>query len=123
MASFLGIDLGTSATKVGVFDDSGACLALSSAPCAISRPAPGWFEQNPEDWWESVVLCLRRTWELGIDPESIDGIGLSGHFSTAFLDEDCRPARPAITWQDARAEDEAEELAERVTPDSARALL
>lgn len=123
MENFLGIDLGTSATKVGVFNAKGERVALASAPCAISRPEPGWFEQRPDDWWASVISCLRQIWAAGVAPSNIDAIGLSGHFTTVFLNESGESARPAITWQDARAEDEAAELARTVGAGDAQKLL
>ncbi len=123
MANFLGIDLGTSATKVGVFNEKGERVALASAPCAVSRPNPGWFEQRPDDWWGSVISCLKQIWSAGVAPSEIESIGLSGHFTTVFLTESGQPARPAITWQDARAADEAAELARTVGPDDAQKLL
>lgn len=123
MAVFLGIDLGTSATKVGVFDETGRRLALASAPCVISRPAPGWFEQDPADWWESVVACLRQVWSGGVDAAAVQAIGLSGHFTTVFLDASGEPVRPAITWQDARAVAEAARLEAAVTAAEARGFL
>ncbi|MDA1190890.1 MAG: FGGY-family carbohydrate kinase, partial [Candidatus Poribacteria bacterium] len=43
-------------------------------------------------------------------PDDIVAAGLSGHFTIVFLDAEGKPARPAITWQDARAVEEAEYL-------------
>ena len=46
----LGIDLGTSSVKALLVDDADAVLAEASAPLTVSRPHPGWSEQDPADW-------------------------------------------------------------------------
>jgi sugar (pentulose or hexulose) kinase len=119
---FLGVDLGTSATKLGVFDAQGRRIALARAECKVARPKPGWAEQNPDDWWTSVLTCWSQIRAEGVPPNDIRAVGLSGHFTVVFLDEYGRPARPAITWQDARADEEAAYLADRYDAAHARAL-
>jgi len=46
---FLGIDIGTSAVKTVVSDESGRVVGQTSAPLTISRPRPNWSEQRPDD--------------------------------------------------------------------------
>ena len=43
----LGIDVGTSATKALVCDERGRVVSSASAEHPISRPRPGWSEQDP----------------------------------------------------------------------------
>jgi len=110
---YVGIDIGTTATKVGVFDEEGRRVALAKSSCPVSRPQPGFVEQNPDDWWRSVLDSWREVCRQGVSPNDVRAVAVSGHFTTVFLDETGRPARPAITWQDARAVEEAEELSRR----------
>ena len=44
----LGIDIGTSACKVAVFDKEGKVLAASNGDYPVYYPQEGWAEQNPE---------------------------------------------------------------------------
>lgn len=113
MNLYVGIDLGTTATKVGVFDDTGRRIALAKATCPVSRPQPEFVEQNPDDWWQSVLACWREICRAGVSPNDVRAVGVSGHFTVVFLDETGQPARPAITWQDTRAVEEANYLAQR----------
>ena len=46
----LGIDIGTSACKVAVFDRNGKVLAAASGDYPVYYPHEGWAEQNPEEW-------------------------------------------------------------------------
>ncbi|HXY92280.1 MAG TPA: FGGY family carbohydrate kinase, partial [Acidimicrobiia bacterium] len=50
----LTLDLGTSATKAALWRGV-ELLALARAPITTSHPHPGWAEQEPDDWWASVV--------------------------------------------------------------------
>ena len=50
----LGIDIGTSACKVAIFDRSGRVLAAENGDYPVYYPHEGWAEQNPEEWWKAV---------------------------------------------------------------------
>jgi len=110
---FLGIDLGTTATKVGLFDAEGVRVALEQSAVAVDRPAPDYVEQDPTAWWGSVLDCWSRIRATDIDPADVVAVGVSGHFSVAFLDGRGFPSRPAITWQDSRAHEEAHFLSDK----------
>jgi xylulokinase len=56
----LGIDLGTSSAKAILLDPTGAELSVASAPVQLSRPRPGWVESDPEDWWLSAKIAVRK---------------------------------------------------------------
>ena len=113
---FVAIDLGTTFCKAAAFDAEGRRRGLARAPCAVSRPQPGWVEQEPEDWWRAAKAALQGLWAAGVDPGAVAAVGLSGHFSTAFVDARGRSVRPAITWLDGRAVAEAEWLQAEVGP-------
>lgn len=112
-AQLIGLDVGTTSCKAGLFDNRGQLLALASAPYPVSRPRPGWVEQDPERYWSAAVQCLR---ELLARPaaRAADLAALSSCGQTPtmlLLDEAGQPLRPAILWQDTRAMVEAERLA------------
>ena len=52
--SVLTLDLGTSATKAALWDDTGL-VTLARSPIATHHPQPGWAEQDAEEWWSSVL--------------------------------------------------------------------
>jgi len=115
---FLGLDAGTSLTKAALFDLAGRELAVAEMPTSVSRPRPGWSEIDPGEAWAAAVAVLRRVVaDSGVDPRAIAGLGISAAMVGAWvLDGAGKPLRPAITWQDSRAQDLiAAHLAE--TPD------
>ncbi len=106
----LGIDLGTSSVKsvlVGYDapDDPVRVLGEASAPLEVSRPHPGWSEQDPEAWWQATLATLDAL--IARDPvpfRRLRSIGLSGQMHGAtLLDADGRVLRPAILWNDVRS--------------------
>ena len=45
----IGIDIGTSACKLAVFNRDGRVEALTNEAYPVFYPAEGWTEQDPED--------------------------------------------------------------------------
>ncbi|MRX52071.1 xylulokinase [Paracoccus sp. S-4012] len=104
---YLGLDLGTSGVKALLMEGD-AVVATATAPLSVSRPRPGWSEQAPEDWRAAAVAAVAG---LGRDLSGVRGIGLSGQMHGAVcLDAGQRVLRPAILWDDGRAEAEARAL-------------
>jgi xylulokinase len=110
MARMIGLDVGTSSLKGLAIDEHGTLLGEAERGYPLSTPQPGWSEQDPELWWSAAQSVLE---ELG--GEQADGIGLSGQMhGLVALGADDRPLRPAILWNDGRAERECELIEERV---------
>jgi xylulokinase len=115
----VGLDLGTSAVKVGVFDTEGNLLRRSRRSYPLYTPHPGWTEQEPEEWWASTCAALGEAL-AGVEAGRIAAVGLSGQSpSQVLLADDGTALGRAIVWSDRRATLEAEWLAERITPEQA----
>jgi xylulokinase len=108
----LGIDLGTSELKAILLDDSGRVLAHAGAPLTVSRPQPGWSQQDPEDWWQACLSALDQLRASHAQAwADIVCIGLSGQMHGAvLLGDDDRILYPAMLWDDSRAIEQAEQL-------------
>jgi len=117
----LGIDLGTGSTKAILLDSTGAQLSVASVPVQLSRPRPGWVESDPEEWWSSAKISVRKVLATAAHAE-VGAVGLSGHMHGVVLARsDGRPLRPAMLWLDRRAASSLE--AYRALPSRTRALL
>lgn len=109
---FLGIDIGTSSIKSVLVDERDRVLASATAALEVSRPQPGFSEQDPEHWWRGVAATLdelksKRPKELA----AVAGIGLSGQMHGAtLLDKAGKVLRPCILWNDGRSAQECAEL-------------
>jgi xylulokinase len=114
-ATLIGIDVGTTATKAVLIDETGRRLAAEVRPHPMARPAEGHAEQDPRDWTESVLAALTSFAEAH-DLSGLKGIGLCSQVNThVFVDADGAPLMPAITWQDTRSALDAMALDRRVT--------
>ena len=107
---FIGIDLGTSSTKLLLSDEAGNILNTVSRDYPLVFPHPGWSEQDPLLWWNA---CEEGIPELlmGFDASAVAGIGVAGQMhGLVVLDRDDNVIRPAILWNDGRTAAEVEYL-------------
>ena len=112
---YLGIDLGTSAVKAILVDDTQRVVASASRALTSASPRPGHSEQEPADWIDATFAILDA---LKADHPrelaDVEGIGLSGQMHGAtLLDATLRPLRPCILWNDGRSAAECRILEER----------
>ena len=105
---FLGIDIGTSEVKALLLDESHVIIGTAGAALDIARPHPGHSEQRPYDWWLATQAALAELKARHATAyAAVQSIGLSGQMHGAvLLDEHNEVLRPAILWNDTRAEQE-----------------
>ncbi|MCR4704636.1 MAG: xylulokinase [Lachnospiraceae bacterium] len=107
---YIGIDLGTSATKLLLADEKGDIKKIVSKEYPLSFPHPGWSEQNPEDWYKAAIEGLKEL-TADVDKSSVAGISFGGQMhGLVTLDEHDNVIRPAILWNDGRSAKQCEYL-------------
>ena len=110
MNYYIGIDLGTSAVKLLLVDETGAICGSVTKEYPLSFPQPGWSEQDPADWWKAVQYGILELTSR-VDKSQIRGIGCGGQMhGLVTLDEHDAVIRPAILWNDGRTAEETEYL-------------
>ncbi|MDD5623079.1 MAG: FGGY family carbohydrate kinase, partial [Actinomycetota bacterium] len=112
---FMGIDLGTSSLKAGVFDSEGKEIGFSSVKTSIICSSPGMAELNPEKIFQSfldiVKQCIKKS---KISVNNLEAIGLSTQMhSIIAIDSKGSCITNAIIWADTRAKKQAESLKEK----------
>ena len=111
---YIGIDLGTSAAKLLLVDETGAVRSAVTREYPLEFPRPGWSQQDPADWARAVLEGIPALLQ-GFDPSQVAGIGCGGQMhGLVALDEQDRVIRPAILWNDGRTADEVDYLNETV---------
>ena len=115
MRLLAGLDVGTTAVKAGVFDESGRLLSVGVEQYALRHPAPDRAELDPEVWWTASRAALRAALGApGVDPSAVDAIGVSSQGETVVpVDAGGRAVGPALVWLDNRATAEARLLEDR----------
>ncbi len=111
MEYLLGIDVGSSGAKVALIAPDGAVAALAVHAYPTREPQPHYKEQDPEQWWQAAVAGIREV--LAAAPRGeVVAAGATGHISSlTFVDNEGRPIRAAMGFQDQRAVAEVAEIA------------
>ena len=110
----IGLDSSTTATKAIAWTRAGLAEAEHRSPIRLASPAPDWYEQDSDDWWNSACAALRGLLER-VSPGRIAALGISNQRETFVpLAADGRPVRPAIVWLDQRCREEVPWLSARV---------
>jgi len=110
--SFLiGCDIGTQSTKGVLVAETGQTVSTASASYGMESPAPGWAQQDPEDWIEAVA---KVTSALTMEAQGpVVSFGVSAQVDGVIAtDSDFTVLHPAIIWLDRRAAGEAESVEE-----------
>lgn len=107
---FIGVDLGTSAVKLLLMDETGKILNIVSREYPIYFPQPGWSEQKPEDWFAQTVEGIKELTK-DFDASQVAGISFGGQMhGLVILDEADHVIRPALLWNDGRTYEECDYL-------------
>ena len=111
----LALDIGTTTTRCLLFDLEGIPVGAAYREPPIHYPRPSWTEVDPEDWWESVVLVVRKVLEQSQVPrERILGIGLAGLMHALVPINDAgQPLSRAMLWMDQRCRPQVEWLTQK----------
>ncbi len=109
---YIGIDLGTSAVKLLLMDETGKIMHIVSKEYPLYFPQPGWSEQNPMDWYDATIIGLKEL-TVNIDKSHIAGLSFGGQMhGLVILDENDAVIRPAILWNDGRTAEQCHYLNE-----------
>lgn len=101
----LGIDQGSTGSKVIVVDDGGNVVCSAYRKIKSFFPEDGWLEHDPVDLWQSVEESLIEVSEK-FDMSQIRGIGITNQRETTILwdKESGEPLTKAISWQCTRSQ-------------------
>ena len=115
--AFIGVDVGTSSARAGVFDEKGTLLATARHPITVWHEAGSVVEQSSSQIWAACASSVRAAMaEAGLPPSAVKGIGFDATCSLVVLDAAANPLtvstsgderRNIIVWMDHRAIAEA----------------
>ncbi|HPO81995.1 MAG TPA: FGGY family carbohydrate kinase [bacterium] len=115
-ALLLGLDIGTTNIKCMIANDLLEVETLAESECDIVASEGGRVEQNPDEWWSTLIKVVRKALE-GLDDDDIKqivSISLSSQGGTLVLvDKYGQILYPAISWLDQRSRLQKNKLEER----------
>jgi gluconokinase len=106
---YIGIDIGTTATKAVCFDIAGKVIRECSQSYSMYHPKADWSIQKPDEIVAAVLGCIAQITK-GIQPEFISFS--SAMQSVMAIDDTGKPLTDLILWADNRAHLLAEALKE-----------
>ena len=116
--AFIGVDVGSTSARAGVFTADGRALGRHVAQIRTWRPQPDHVEQSSEEIWQAVCACVREAVRQSGSVQ-IAGIGFDATCSLVALDAEGAPvsvsatgedAQNVVVWMDHRAEAQAERI-------------
>src|ERR1700704_326283 len=120
--AFIGIDVGTSSARAGVFDEKGSLLATARHPITVWHEAGSVVEQSSSEIWAACAASVRAAMvEAAIAPSAVKGVGFDATCSLVVLDAGANSLtvsssgderRNVIVWMDHRATAEARRINE-----------
>lgn len=118
MALMIGIDIGTTNTKVGLYDDKGRERAVTSRPTVSHRHADGYSYYDPEEMWGFIASAIREAVERveAAEPGSsreIRSIGITSMAESGLLIDPAsgEVKSPFLPWFDTCSTPQAERIA------------
>lgn len=106
---YIGIDLGTSGVKAILVNSKGEIINEATKSYSLNVLKPLWREQNPEDWYNATIEVLLKV--VKGNEDNIKALSFSGQMhGLVILDKNDDVIRPAILWNDQRADKEVEYL-------------
>lgn len=107
----LGLDIGTTHCKAGLFRQDGTLKKLAILPTNSKRNAEGFFYYSPEGMWQTILTVLKEATE-GVSPKFIYSLGITSMSESGIL-LDRRlgtPKSEVIPWFDTRAMNEYKKI-------------
>lgn len=106
----LGIDSGTSIVKAVLFDLYGTEVAVAARSTPVEEPEFGFSEFDIDIEWREISQAVKDVIaKAGVDARDIAAIGICAKHGSCFLDEEHRPVRMGILWNDARCAKDLQE--------------
>src|SRR5690625_1576993 len=103
----MSLDLGTTSTRVALYDSDGETITIVSREHQQYFPHPGWVEHDASEIWANIrelaALALARA---QITAHDIAAIGITNQRETvvAWDATTSQPVHRAIVWQDSRTD-------------------
>ncbi|MBR0599935.1 xylulokinase [Sinanaerobacter chloroacetimidivorans] len=126
MDYILSYDVGTSALKAILVNKNGEIRQSAQECYEVNLMQDGYVEMDPAEWWAAVVKTTKSIM-AGCDvlPDEIKGmVFCTQALNVISMGQDGKILRPAISWLDSRADEEAREIVELIGgPEACEAVM
>ncbi len=115
--ALLGVDIGTTHCKAGIFDLAGQVIRIASRPTPTGRTADGYPYHDPEALWRAVIAVIQEV--LPAAPERrVEVVGVAGMAEAGLLLNVASgaPRTEIIPWFDPRSTKQMETIGRESDP-------
>jgi len=85
--AFVGIDVGTSSARAGLFDENGNLLATARHPITLWHEAGSVVEQSSAEIWAACATAVRAAMaEAALPASAVKGVGFDATCSLVVVD-------------------------------------
>lgn len=108
----IGIDIGTTGTKAGIYDSQGRLVGSAFEESILRYPAPGQVEQDPEEIFGSVLRTARQALAASaVEPGRMAAMALDGQMAGIMaIDGEWNAVTHYDSWLDTRCAPWLDEL-------------
>ena len=97
---FLGIDVGSTAIKLGIVNTAGKLISYFQSPYSTQTISEEHVEQDPNDWFKLIVKGLNEFKNENPNCD-LNALSMCSQVNThIFVDENGEALLPAIFWQE-----------------------
>ena len=112
----IGCDVGSQGTNTALYSADGELVVSAYEGYDVLFPHPAWAEQDPRLWVAALHKTIRAVL-AHVNPGAVKALSFGSQLDGMVVcDQQGRPLRNAMIWMDRRAEAEAAQLAQRVSP-------
>jgi D-ribulokinase len=118
MHYFIGVDVGTSSVRAGLYNENGKLIKYVSKEIKIYNLKKDFYEQSSNNIWDSICYCTKSLLKSeNLCADDILSIGFDATCSLVVLDNDSMPLSVSesknndiniIMWMDHRSKDQAD---------------
>jgi sugar (pentulose or hexulose) kinase len=97
----LGIDIGTTHSKAGLFESDGTVVAIASRPTKSHQHAEGFVYYDPEEMWQTIASAIQEV-TRNVNAAEIGAVGIASMAESGLLVDTStgEPRSPFMPWFD-----------------------
>ena len=115
--TLLGIDIGTTHCKAGVFNREGRTIKIASRPTVTSHAPEGYAYYDPETLWATITDVIREVAEASPDPIRAVGIASMAEGGLLIDRRTGQPRTTIIPWFERTPQAQADRIAAATDPE------
>lgn len=121
---FMGVDLGGTVIKAGIYTPEGQEITVAEHPFPTESPEAGFSERNMNELWQASCYVIRDAIKNSrLNASQISGVSFSSHGKGLYLlDKQGKPVRKGIVSSDSRAQAIVDKWHQNGTADNAYPL-